>query len=261
MNLFWRHKEKTGKELEVQANQLGVSLQGAWKEVEVGDLDDVPTRVLDEAELQRRVREAHTAHQNTVINRLQTIGIVGGLALTLILAVWSQHRQSIRESADLMIKFNDSLSSGGSGSILRALDRGDGLDQMKLGGGALADAMDDFFTKYEVLAAAFRYDLINKDMAFDLFSGDLEAALNDATIRKYVAESLGEEADEWDGVLQLARVWNLKFPPITPISHSSAPGAHLALPRRQGRARGQADHALSVFGLLPCRRSLRISTC
>lgn len=122
--------------------------------------------------------------------------------------------QQQRESADLMIKLNDSLSSGESGYIVRDLDREDSLDHTKLSGEALDDAIDDFLSKYEVLAAAYRHDLINKDMAYDLFSGDLEDALKDPKIRKYVAESLGEEGDSWDGVLGLAQAWEIKFPPI-----------------------------------------------
>ena len=46
-------------------------------------------------------------------------------------------------------------------------------------------------------------------MAYDAFSYDLEKALQDAKVRKYLAESRREEGDIYDGVLELARSFSI----------------------------------------------------
>jgi hypothetical protein len=54
-------------------------------------------------------------------------------------------------------------------------------------------------------------------MADDAFSYDLRKALNDAKIRRFLSESRGEEADVYDGVLELAHALDISFPPIIAI--------------------------------------------
>ncbi len=101
MNLFWRHKEKTVKERIEEAERLGVIVP--MREVEVGDLQD-DFKVIDDPELQKRIRAAHEAQQNTKLNSLKIIWIIVLLTGTIVGAAgtaWS-HRTEL-EAALLQI--------------------------------------------------------------------------------------------------------------------------------------------------------------
>ena len=130
----------------------------------------------------------------------------------------------------MMLKFDERLSSGASRPVATALEMDGNLDHAKVSD----EQIDEFLGNYELLAAAYRNDLIDKDMAEDAFSWQLETALNDSRIRSYLAEQRREEADFWDGVLELARAWNIKFPPL-PASPSSAKPKLAAAPTVTGR--------------------------
>ncbi len=165
-----------------------------------------------------------------MLNGVQTVGIIGTLVLTLVLAV-RNHRaqeheeqtQAKRESADLMLKFEGLMNSDGSGLIGKELDREGNLDHIKLSGKALDDAFDDFLSDYEDLDTAWRNHLIDNDTAYDAFSYDLEKALKDAKVRDYLARSRREEGDLWDGVLELARAWKIA-PAAIPALGAGKPG-------------------------------------
>jgi hypothetical protein len=73
--------------LEEEAVRLGVSLHGTWASGAQG------RTTVDEPELQSRVIAARAEHRGAILNIVQTIGIVGSLALTLILAAWNHTTQ------------------------------------------------------------------------------------------------------------------------------------------------------------------------
>jgi hypothetical protein len=205
--------------LEEEADRLGVSLQGTSKEVEAGDMAQDLGMIRDEAELQRRVLAARAAHQNAIINRVQTIGIIGGLVLTVILAGWNhsaqvkeQDAESNQRSADLTLALSQAIDSGQSKAIEVALDNDGNLDRIR----ANDQEIEEFLDHYEDVAMAYRHNLIDRDMAIDAFSYDLEKALRDSTIRRFISAATGEEADLYDGVLGLARNLHISYPPIVP---------------------------------------------
>ncbi len=225
--MTFRRKQKlpTGEALEQEAIQLGVSLNETGKGGAQG------RTILDEPELQRRVLAARMERQNAFVNRVQTAGIIATLFLTVGLSLWNGFQQSRRESADLMIKFNQMLNSGGSRLIMKELDMHGDLNHIHVSGEDLDGAMDDFLNDYELLNAAYDYKLIGRDMAWDAFSYELETALHDPKIPQYIADSKRVEADMYDGVLDLARSFGIKFDPIV----AAAPAAH-ALPSTVRRA-------------------------
>jgi len=211
MNLPWRRRPlPTGEALESEAARLGVSLHEIYKGGAQGHT------ILDEPELQRRVLAAWGERRSAVLSFVQTAGIIFTLLLTLGFALWNAHRESERESADLMLKFNELLNSGGSGRIIKALDLDGNLDHLAFGGEALDDAIDDLLSNYELLDAAHRNKLIDNDMAYDAFSYDLEKALRDPKVRQYLSDSMGKESDVYSGVLELAAAWKLTYPVILP---------------------------------------------
>lgn len=81
MNLPWRRKLPTGDAPEEEAVRLGVSLHETW----VGGAQGRTT--INESELQSRVLSARAERRSALLNIVQTVGILGGLALTLVLAV------------------------------------------------------------------------------------------------------------------------------------------------------------------------------
>jgi hypothetical protein len=101
------------------------------------------------------------------------------------------------------------------------LDRRGNLDHIKLSGDALEDALDEFLGNYESIDAAQKYRLNDADMADDAFEFDLAKALKDRTILAYIAASRRDERDVWDGVLDLARAWDIRFtlPPSASATH------------------------------------------
>jgi hypothetical protein len=115
MKLLWRRKLPTGDDLVAEANRLGVSLHEIYK----GGADG--HTILDEPELQRRVLPARAERRSAILSRAQTVGIIETLALTLSLAISNRRQQSRQESGDFMLRFDQLLSSGGSGVVTRAL--------------------------------------------------------------------------------------------------------------------------------------------
>ncbi len=211
MNLPWRRKPlPTGEALESEAARLGVSLHEIYKGGAQGNT------ILDEPELQRRVLAALGERRSAVLSFVQTAGLIFALLLTLGLALWNAHRESERESADLILRFNELLNSGGSGRIIKALDLDGNLDHLAFGGEALDDAIDDLLSDYELLDAAYRNKLIDNDTAYDAFSYDLEKALRDPKVRQYLSASIGKQSDVYSGVLELAAAWKLTYPVILP---------------------------------------------
>ena len=201
-----------GDALEAEAIRLGVSLRGTRKS------DAWGREHFDEPELQSRILAARAERRASNLNLLQTVGIIGSLSLTLFVAIFN-HRAQVQEetiqkhqkSAELMIKFGEMLDTGGSGLIVLELDRRGNLDHIKLKGDDLEDAIDEFLGNYESINAAQQYRLIDADMADDAFEYSLDRALHDRTVLAYIASSRRDESDVWDGVLDLARTWNIKY--------------------------------------------------
>lgn len=175
-----------------------------------------------EAVRARSLTATWTANQTAILNLVQTIGIIG----TLMFAIWSYHAESNGRSADFMLRFDDLLDSGKSGLVETQIDEEENLNKISLQGDALDEAIGDYLSNYELLAVAYRNHLISEDMSYDAFSWSLEKALNDPAIRRYLSESKAEESDLFDGVLELAETWNLKFAPIVPSKIPAAKGAH-----------------------------------
>jgi len=159
----------------------------------------------------------------TETNYVQTFGIIATLIIAVGLAIWNGHRESSRESADLMIRFAHMLNSGSSKLIMRELDLHGNLRHIRVSGDDLDDAIDDFLGRYDLLNTAYDYKLINQDMAWDAFSYELEKALQDTTIRQFIADAQGEESDVYDGPLKLAQSFGIKFIPITVSTPAPSP--------------------------------------
>jgi hypothetical protein len=222
--VFWRRKLPTGDDLVAEANRLGVSLHEIYK----GGVDG--NTILDEPELQRRILAAWAERRSAILSFAQTVGIIGTLALTLSLAIWNRHQQSKQESGDFMLRFDQLLASDESGRVTHELDVPGNLDHIGLAGDALDDAIEDFLDKYELLAAAYRNGLIDKDMADDAFSYDLEKALVDPKVRRFLQISIAQEADFYEGVFELAHAWEIKVPALAPMPQQSPPAAHIGSP-------------------------------
>jgi hypothetical protein len=212
MRFPWNRPLPLGEELESEARRLGVSLEEAWTGGKEGRTK------LAEAELQLRVLAARSERRNAVLNGTQTVGIIITIVLTFVLTLASQHRESVKTSADLMLKFDERLSHQGAGRVALALDMDGNLDKRP----DITDQdIDEFLGTYELLAAAYRNHLIDDDMAYDAFSYDLEKALQDKKIRAFIEASRAEQPDVFDGVLELARAFGIKQ--VRALSKGSSP--------------------------------------
>src|SRR5277367_179220 len=209
MELPWKRKLPTGETLYREAERLGLHFDKTDK-----------TR---DADLQQRVLVAWVERRNAIVNYTQTIAIVGTLLITLGVAFSTQREQRNRESADLMLKFEGLLYSGRSAPVTKALEMDIPLDKDKE---VDDEAIDEFLGNYELLAAAYRHNLIGADMAYDAFEDDLETALKDARVRRFITDARAEDgADIYDGVLDLAHTWKIEFVPLHAASPVSAPNA------------------------------------
>ncbi len=199
MELPWKRKLPTGETLYKEAERLGLHFDTTDK-----------TR---DADLQQRVLVAWAERRNAVVNYTQTFAILCTLLITLGVALSTQNEKRNRESADLMLKFDQMLKSGGSAPVMKALEMDIELDKAK---DVDDEAIDEFLGDYELLDAAYRHGLINSDMAYDAFEGDLESALKDAKVRHFISDSRSEDGDDiYDGVLDLARAWKIPFTPFS----------------------------------------------
>jgi hypothetical protein len=78
-------------------------------------------------------------HRSATLNIIQTIAIVGSLALTLVLAAWNhstqlreQDAESNQRSAELTLNLSEALDSGQAKVISMALDMDGNLDKTKV---------------------------------------------------------------------------------------------------------------------------------
>jgi hypothetical protein len=199
MELPWKRKLPTGETLYKEAERLGLHFEKSDK-----------TR---DADLQQRVLVAWAERRNAIVNYTQTIAIVGTLLITLAVAVSTQREQRNQESADLMLKFDQRLYSGRSAPVMKALEMDVALDKAK---DVDDEAIDEFLGNYELLDAAYRRGLIDPDMAYDAFEADLESALKDLRVRRFITRARTEDGtDMYDGVLDLARTWKIQFTPLS----------------------------------------------
>ncbi len=150
------------------------------------------------------------------LSLIQSIGIICAIAIS----VYTVRVESRRESADLMLKFDDRLNSGKSALVVNALELNGNLNRAK---NVDDEALDEFLGNYELLDTAYRNGLIDNDMAYDAFSYDLEKALQDAKVKAFLLASRSEEGDIYDGVLELARSFGIGtyFLTATPTGHAS----------------------------------------
>jgi len=167
--------------------------------------------VLDEPKLQRRVLAARADWRSEIVSVFQTLGIIGAMAVSM----WGLHIQSVQKSAELMLSFNDRLYSNGSALVMKALDRDGNLNSASIGD----EEVEDFLDKYELLASAYRYRLINRDMAYGAFSYDLETALKDPKVRRFLAQARTGGTNFYEGVLKLARSFGID---VSAIAGSSS---------------------------------------
>ena len=82
-----------------------------------------------------------------------------------------------------MLRFNDELYKDGSQHVSAAVDMGRPLTGDRT---VSEDDIDDFLSKYELLDAVYRHNIIDQDMAEDAFSYELEKALKDERVIKYL---------------------------------------------------------------------------
>ena len=206
MELPWKRKLPTGETLYREAERLGLHFDANDK-----------TR---DADLQQRVLVAWAERRNAIVNYTQTFAIVGTLLITLFVAHSTQREQRDRESADLMLKFEQLLYSGRSAPVVKALEMDVELDKAK---DVDDEAIDEFLGNYELLDAAYRHGLISADMADDAFEADLETALKDPKVRRFITDAKSQDgSDMYDGVLELARVWKIPFNLLSSASPAGA---------------------------------------
>jgi hypothetical protein len=187
----WKRPLPTGQELYKEAKRLGVHFD--------------PSNAGGDAELQRRVLEALVERRKSFVGYVQTTAIITTLILTTGIAVWNTHDLANKESADVMFKFNQIITSGKSWNITKALDLYGNLDKTDVDD----DTVEQFLDNYELLAAAYRHGLIDRDMAIDSFAYDLNKALHDQKIKKFLIDSRRQDTTFYSGVLSLARDWNI----------------------------------------------------
>jgi hypothetical protein len=192
---LWRRKLPTGEALVEEARRRGISEYETWK----GGAEGKTT--LDEPELQRRVLAARADRRSMILNFCQTLGIIAALVFSL----WSLHIARVQKSAELMLAFDDKLSSGGSARVAEALDRNRNLDKTEV----TDDELEDFLDKYELLGVAYQYHLIDKGMTYDAFEYELEKALGDRKVRHFLLESRSEGPDIYDRLLEMARSFGI----------------------------------------------------
>jgi hypothetical protein len=187
----WKRPLPTGEELYQEARRLGVHCD--------------PSNSAGDADLQQRVLLALVERRKSFVGYVQTTAIIITLFLTTSIAVWNTRVLTNKESADVMFRFNQIITSGKSWTVTRALDLYGNLDSTDVDD----DTLEQFLDNYELLAAAYRHGLIDRDMAIDSFAYDLDRALHDKKVKKFLKDSRREDASYYSGILGLARDWHI----------------------------------------------------
>lgn len=191
----WKRPLPTGEALYQEARRLGVHFD--------------PSNPGTDAELQQRVLNALVERRKSFVGYVQTFAIIVTLILTTSISVWNTASLRTKESADVMFRFNQIITSGKSWTVTRALDLNGNLDKTDVDD----DTIEQFLDNYELLAAAYRHGLIDRDMAVAEFAYDLDKALHDKKIRKFLLDSRHQEGDFYNDLLALARDWKIDTSP------------------------------------------------
>jgi hypothetical protein len=234
----------TGEALYKEAERLGVSLFRLPEPLTRGPSEEGGRNPLNEPALQARVLAARNDRRNAILSWAQTLALIGALILSLLVSLDNRRAQEGNQrvqqanlraqegnlrfqqstlaaqermllaqknqmSSEFMLRFSDELDEDGSGRVSSALDNNRPLTHDRK---VSDDDIDDFLSKYELLDAVYRYNVINQDMAYDAFSYDLERALKDKRVIQYLLDSRRDESHTFDGVHDLARAWKLPFP-------------------------------------------------
>lgn len=192
---------------------------------------------LSEPDLQSPLPAARNDRRNAILNWAQTVALIGALVVSVLVSLDNRRAQESNQrvqeadlraqedyltalesmllaqknqpSADFMLRFSDELNEDGSGHVSAALDHNKPLTHDR---DVSDDDIDDFLSNYELLDAVYRHNVINRDMAYDAFSDDLERALKDKRVIQYLRDSRAKESNIFDGVRELAQAWKIPFP-------------------------------------------------
>jgi hypothetical protein len=128
-------------------------------------------------------------------------------ALSIFLTTQIFRHQQIKDSADLVLKFDDDLNKPKFVAITDSLDTDDiHAKILKSNGGVFTEEqVDDYLSQYETLAVLYKENLINKEMANQVFSYDIEKANQNLDIQQQIKDESKSDSDLWTGFLYLAK--------------------------------------------------------
>lgn len=132
--------------------------------------------------------------------------------ISIFLTVQIFKHQQTKDSADLVLRFDDVLDKPKYADLIDSLDTDDkNAKILQSDGGIFTDELvDDYLGQYETLAVLYRENLIDHEMANQVFSYDLEEAYQNAEIQKHIKEEDKFNNDLWTGFIYLAKEFQNK---------------------------------------------------
>lgn len=128
-------------------------------------------------------------------------------AVSIFLTVQIFRHQQTKDSADLVLRFDDDLAKPKFVAIEDSLDTDDiHAKLLKSNGGIFTEEqVDDYLSQYETLAILYKENLINREMANQIFSYNLEEAYQNLEIQQIIKDESKSDSDLWSGFIYLAK--------------------------------------------------------
>lgn len=111
-----------------------------------------------------------------------------------------------KESAELMIKFDDKLNSGRAEIVTDALDL---CGSLKCAPSANDTDIDEFLSDYELISVAYKDGLLENIEAINAFGYDLNKALKDTQILHFILATKVKEPSDYNDILHMALQWGI----------------------------------------------------
>lgn len=140
---------------------------------------------------------------------IEVIAIVAGVAITLI----QLNDLKIQKSADLAIKFNDTLDHDYYAKILETIDSRNPLMKENNPSGRFSQSdVEGYLGIYETIANLYEKNLISREMIEANFSYDIAKAYRNDEIKNLIRVEQKIDPDLWVGFQKLGQMFSNKHP-------------------------------------------------
>ena len=128
-------------------------------------------------------------------------------AISIFLTIQVIRHQQTKDSADLVLRIDDNLGKDKFIALIDSLDTDDvNTKILQSSGGFFSELLvDDYLSQYEALDVLYKENLIDHEMANQMFSYDIENAYKNVDIQNMIKNENNSYNELWSGFIHLAK--------------------------------------------------------